>query len=364
VSGASLEPFPKGAVKTKERAAPLPCLAITCLVGAAIFVATFLALLAMRAVDPLELDITTPLWLAFFTLLGVQMIPLLLMLRAATISRHLWHQQKWVPAREAAARARSLGVHALGLSIIIIMLLLAVIFLTSNKAAVQRTFFDPDIIALSFIQVTRMLGVNIFIAVCSMFLAIVIGLGLAVMRLLPGRGMRALRMIAIAIIDTFRALPAMVVIYLICFGLPLTRIPVLSQQDPILYAIIALTLVYAAYLAELFRSGLEAIHTSQYSAALSLGLSLAAVYRLVIIPQMARQIAPPLLGYFIGLQKDTALVNVVGIVDAFTQAKIYSSNYYNLSSVTVVCILFIILTIPQTRFVDYLIARSDGKKMR
>lgn len=300
----------------------------------------------------------------FALAVGINLIPLVGMFKRSGESRRFWAEDAPVPSREKAAASRNLGIASIGISIIVTLLLVTVIFVYINDAAVQKTFFDPEIIALSFVQVTKAFGVNILIAVCAMALSIVFGLALAILRLLPGRGMKALRWIAIAIIDAFRSLPAVVVIYLVCFGLPLTKIPVISEQDPILYAIIALTLVYSAYLAELFRSGIEAIHGSQYSAALSLGLSVPQVYRMVVVPQMARNIAPPLLGYFVGLQKDTALVNVVGIIDAFTQSKIYSSNYFNLSAVTVVCILFIVITIPQTRFVDYLLARSDSKKSR
>ncbi len=347
-----------------QPAPPLPIRGIASVAIAGSVLSAFFGLFAASMFgrsNPVLAMLAYPVLLA---LAAAHLVPLVLMWRRASASGRLWRGGQWVRAREEAAHARELGVTVAGIALISILALTVVIFVCANDDAVQRTFFDPEIIATSFVEVTKALGVNILIAVCSMALAIVVGLALAIMRLLPGRGMRALRMISIAIIDIFRSLPAVVVIYLVCFGLPLTKIPVISQQDPILYAILALTLVYAAYLAELFRSGIEAIHDSQHSAALSLGLGTASVYRRVIIPQMARNIAPPLLGYFIGLQKDTALVNVVGIIDAFTQAKIYSSNYYNLSSVTVVCILFIILTIPQTRFVDYLIARSDSKKAR
>lgn len=351
-----------------ERAKPVPPLPLVGIATSAL-VASVLAILsglmAVGVLGKVDADLYLPGYMAVTIIaIVVNVMPLAIVWRRASGSRSQWKLGQYVEAREEVARARDLAVTVIGLSIILILAYLALIFLFTNDAAVQRTFFDPDIIKLSFVNITKALTINILIAICSMVLAIIVGLLLAIMRLLPGRSMRAPRFVAICIIDTFRSLPAVVVIYLVCFGIPLTRIPVLSSQDPILYAIIALTLVYAAYLAELFRSGIESIHSSQYSAALSLGLSIGVVYRVVIIPQMVRNIAPPLLGNFIGLQKDTALVNVVGIIDAFSQSKIYSSNYYNLSSVSVVCLLFIILTIPQTRFVDYLIAQSDSKKSR
>ena len=132
---------------------------------------------------------------------------------------------------------------------------------------------------------------------------------------------------------------------------------------PVWYAILALTLTYGAYVAEVYRAGIESIHWSQMAAARSLGLSFVQTMRFVIVPQAVRRIIPPLLNDFIGLQKDTALVNVIGVIDAFNQAKIVASNHFNLSPVTTVAFLFVVITIPQARFVDYLIER-DQRRMR
>jgi polar amino acid transport system permease protein len=127
--------------------------------------------------------------------------------------------------------------------------------------------------------------------------------------------------------------------------------------------VFALVLVYGAYVAEVYRAGLESIHWSQTAAARSLGLSQWQTMRHVVIPQAVRRIIPPLLNDFISLQKDTALVNVIGAIDAFNQAKIVASNHFNLSSVTTVAFLFVVITIPQARFVDRLIER-DQRRMR
>jgi polar amino acid transport system permease protein len=153
------------------------------------------------------------------------------------------------------------------------------------------------------------------------------------------------------------------VIYLIGFGLPLAHVPVLSQLSPMWAAVLALTLTYGAYVAEVYRAGIDSVHWSQVSAARSLGLSYGKTMRFVVVPQAIRRVIPPLLNDFIGLQKDTALVTVIGTVDAFTQAKIYASNYFNLSSVTVVAVIFVLVTIPQTRLVDRLIER-DRRRQR
>ena len=136
-----------------------------------------------------------------------------------------------------------------------------------------------------------------------------------------------------------------------------TRIPV------VWWCVLALTLTYGAYVAEVYRAGIESIHWSQVSAARSLGLSYMQTMRYVVVPQAVRRIIAPLLNDFIGLQKDTALVQVVGVVDAFNQSRIIASNSFNLSAVTIVAILFVLITIPQARFVDHLIDR-DNARMR
>ncbi|HEX7390651.1 MAG TPA: amino acid ABC transporter permease, partial [Acidiphilium sp.] len=202
---------------------------------------------------------------------------------------------------------------------------------------------------------------NVIIAVVSEIIVLVFGLLLALVRLAPGRIGRPLSLVATTYIDIFRAVPAIIVIYLVGFGLPLARIPLLSGMGPLEFAILALSLTYSAYVAEVYRAGIQSVHGSQVAAARSLGFSHLATMRHVVVPQAVRRVIPPLLNDFIGLQKDTALVMVIGTVDAFNQAKIYASNYFNLSSVTVVAALFIIVTIPQTRFVDRLIDREQRK---
>jgi len=129
------------------------------------------------------------------------------------------------------------------------------------------------------------------------------------------------------------------------------------------YCILALTLTYGAYVAEVYRSGIESIHWSQVAAARSLGLSYLQTMRYVVVPQAVRRIGAPLLNDFIGLQKDTALVQVIGVVDAFNQSRIIASNAFNLSAVTIVAILFVLITIPQARVVDHLIDR-DNRRIR
>jgi polar amino acid transport system permease protein len=135
----------------------------------------------------------------------------------------------------------------------------------------------------------------------------------------------------------------------------------LLRVDTVYWVIIALTATYGAYVAEVYRAGIESIHHSQFMAARSLGLSYMQTMRHVIVPQAVRRIVAPLLNDFIGLQKDTALVQVLGVTDAFNQSKIIAANAFNLSAVSVVAFLFVIVTIPQARLVDKLVERDNAR---
>lgn len=288
--------------------------------------------------------------------------PLLAAYRHSALSERDWTAGKYVEAREAAARSRNASVASFGLSGFVAVVALVALLVFTNDGAVQKTFLNVEFMVRSLADIGTALLVNIKIALGAQVLAMAFGLVLAIGRLLPGKGFWPVRALSIAYIDVFRGIPSVVLIYLVCFGLPLTEVPILSEGDPVVYAIVALALTYSAYNAELYRSGIESINKGQTSAALSMGLSQPDVMRFVIMPQMARNIAAPMLSTFIGLQKDTALVIVVGIIDAFSQAKIYSANDFNLSAVTAVCFVFVLITIPQTRLVDYMLARSGSKK--
>jgi polar amino acid transport system permease protein len=198
---------------------------------------------------------------------------------------------------------------------------------------------------------------NIYIFMISEVLVLIWALIIAVARLAPGEAGKPIRMLATIYTDIFRGLPAIINIYLIGFGISLTGLPYLKDCSPETFAIVALTLTSSAYVAEVYRAGIESIHWSQTAAARSLGLSYGQTMRYVVIPQAVRRIIPPLLNNFISLQKDTALVNIIGALDAFNQAKIVASNHFNLSAVTTVAVIFVLITIPQARFVDRLIER-------
>ena len=155
----------------------------------------------------------------------------------------------------------------------------------------------------------------------------------------------------------------LLVLLAIGFGMPALKLPVVSTQPAAVYGVAALVLSYTAYVSEVYRAGLGSVHQSQLAAARSLGLSQGTALRYVVLPQAVRNIIPPLLNDFISLQKDTALVGVLGAIEANQAAEIYSSTVFNFSSFTVAAILFLILTIPLARFTDRLIERDRRRRL-
>ena len=266
-------------------------------------------------------------------------------------------------ARVDASASRNWALITFGYAAAALLVVGGVAFLAANNAQVSRTFFDlalmfrfGDLVAWAFLT-------NILIFVVAEALVLIWGLIVAIARMLPGEAGRPVRFLAMTYCDVFRGFPAIITIYLVGFGIPLAGIPYLGDMPKVAYAIFALTLVYGAYVAEVYRAGIESVHWSQTAAARSLGLSYFQALRYVIVPQAVRRIMPPLLNDFIGLQKDTALVMVIGVLDAFNQSRIIASNHFNLSAVSIVGILFVLITIPQARFVDRLVER-DQRRMR
>lgn len=266
-------------------------------------------------------------------------------------------------ARALAAAARGAAWYTLGYVAAALLVLFFVFFIAANELAVGTTFFNVELIGNTFGLILSAFWINVEIFCIAQIFVLAWGLIIAVARLAPGEAGKPIRLIATVYVDLFRALPAIISIYLVGFGLPLTGLPPFGWMAPMWLAILALTLTYGAYVSEVYRAGIESVHPSQTAAARSLGLSYGQSLRFVIIPQAVRRIIPPLLNDFISLQKDTALVSVIGTIDAFNQAKMVASNHFNLSSVTTVAILFVIITIPQARFVDRLM-EADQRRMR
>jgi len=193
-------------------------------------------------------------------------------------------------------------------------------------------------------------------------LVLVVGLALAVVRSLPGPALAPLRIVALVYTDVFRGIPLILVIFMVGFGLPALQLSVISDQSVFTYGVVALVLVYSAYVAEVYRAGIDSVHPSQSAGARSLGLTQWQSMRFVVLPQAVRRVIPPLLNDFIGLQKDTALVGLLGLVEAARAAENYAAETFNFTGYTMAALLFVAITIPLARVTDWLIER-DRRRM-
>ena len=225
-----------------------------------------------------------------------------------------------------------------------------------------HAFFSPLDFLRAVPQVWDGFQTNIKLMVIAEALVLVFALVLAVVRGLPGRAAFPFRAIAVVYTDVFRGTPLILVLFIVGLGVPALGIAVVSEQSLFVYGIVSLTLVYTAYVTEVYRAGIESVHPSQRMAARSLGLSYSQALRFVVLPQAIRRVTPPLLNDFIGLQKDTALVTVLGLTDAAAQAGFYSSDYFNYAGFTVAAVFFILLTIPLARFTDHLIKEREQRE--
>jgi polar amino acid transport system permease protein len=227
---------------------------------------------------------------------------------------------------------------------------------------VLQKFFSPHSFRVALPDVWQGFQLNLKLMVVAEILVLILALAIAVVRGLPGRGAAPFRALAIVYTDVFRGTPLILVAFLVGFGLPGLNIRIISTQSLFTYAVVALTLVYTAYVTEVYRAGIESVHPSQRMAARSLGLSYWQSMRYVVIPQAVRRVIPPLLNDFVGLQKDTALVTVIGVAEAAQQAQQFSQNNYNFTSYVVAAVFFILLTIPLARFTDHLILVRERRE--
>jgi len=203
--------------------------------------------------------------------------------------------------------------------------------------------------------------VNVKIFLVAEVFILVFALFIAVLRGLPGPVFFPLRALATIYADLFRGIPTILVIYILGFGVTALQLPGVPTSE-LFWGAVALVLVYSAYVSEVYRAGIESVHPSQAAAARSLGLTHGQALRFVVIPQAVRRVIPPLLNDFIGLQKDTALVALLGVVEAFRQSQIDVSATFNYTPYICTAILFIAITIPLARFTDWLIARDKRRQ--
>jgi polar amino acid transport system permease protein len=225
-----------------------------------------------------------------------------------------------------------------------------------------HSFFGPLHLRRAVPQVWDGFQTNIKLMVIAEVLVLALALLIAIVRGLPGRSSLPLRVLAVVYTDFFRGTPLILVAYVCAFGLPALRLSVISNLSLFTYGILALTLVYTAYVTEVYRAGIESVHPSQRMAARSLGLTYAQTLRHVVLPQAIRRVIPPLLNDFIGLQKDTAIITVIGVTEALAQAGIYSNDYFVYAGYMVAAAFFVLVTIPFARFTDHLIKERERRE--
>jgi polar amino acid transport system permease protein len=256
-------------------------------------------------------------------------------------------------------------------TIVVLAGLAAIFWLAPGSEAVRHTFFDPTDMWQSFIgdpkkgyySVGAAIWLNIRMFLAAEILILILALVIALARMSTSPVMFPFRVLGMLYVDFFRGVPLLLVVFAIGLGVPALRLTFVSSQSSAVYGVAALVLSYSAYVSEVYRAGINSVHQSQVAAARSLGLSHGSALRYVILPQAVRNIIPPLLNDFISLQKDTALVAVLGAIEANEAAQIYSATVFNFSSFTVAAILFLILTIPLARFTDRLIARDRLRRL-
>ncbi|MCU1538371.1 MAG: polar amino acid transporter, inner rane subunit [Humibacillus sp.] len=271
----------------------------------------------------------------------------------------------WAPSsteqeRRAFRRARTTRSAVIAAVSTVVVGGLVVWLVTSSQGwpRVQETFFSWDKAVESFPAVVKGLWLNIRVMlVCGVAIA-VLGLTLAIMRTLKGPIFFPLRLFATAYVDLFRGLPLLLVILLLGFGVPALRLPNLTSAA-VVWGGVALVLSYSAYVAEVFRAGIESVHPSQRAASRALGLSNGQTLRHVVLPQAIRRVTPPLMNDLVSLQKDSGLIAVLGVIDAIRAAQIETASDFNYTPYVVAGVLFICLTIPMARLTD-LVAKRQG----
>jgi polar amino acid transport system permease protein len=246
---------------------------------------------------------------------------------------------------------------ALVSSVVVFTLIAVVVTSSPSWPLVQQAFFDPAVFWAYLPVIAGAFLINIALFMLVEVLVLVLGLLVAVARGLPGPVFFPIRLLAIVYADVFRGLPSLLIIFLLGFGVAGLGIPGVPNE-PFFWAAVSLTLVYTAYVSEVYRAGIESIHPSQAAAARSLGLTRIQALRYVIIPQAIRRVIPPLLNDFIGLQKDTVLVSYIGLVEAFRTANIAEASLFNYTPYLALSVIFLLITLPLTRLTDYLVARD------
>jgi polar amino acid transport system permease protein len=255
---------------------------------------------------------------------------------------------------------RSLAIAAVSTVVVLTGLALVVVNSPGWPEVRESFFYGPEF-RESFPDILEQFGTNVQLFLLAECFILVWALVLAVLRSLPGPVFFPLRLLSAAYTDVFRGIPTILLVFLLGFGVPGLQLAGIPKSQ-FFWATVALVLVYSAYVSEVYRAGIESVHPSQEAAARSLGLTRADSLRFVVLPQAVRRVIPPLLNDFIGLQKDTALVALLGPVEAFRRSQIEVAGSFNYTPYVATALIFLVLTIPLTRFTDWLVARERRRR--
>ena len=261
---------------------------------------------------------------------------------------------------EAERRRRSSAVAAASTAVVVLALI-ALVPLAPGWEKVQKSFFNGAVLAKSFPRLLDAFKVNVMIFAWSAPSIAILGLLIALARGVRAPTLFPLRIFATIYTDVFRGVPVILTVYLIGFGIPGLGLP-RPWNSPYIWGSVALVLTYSAYVAEIFRSGIDSVHHSQRSAALSLGLSEGQAMRDVILPQAVRNVVPSQMNMLIALQKDVSLLSFIGPVEIFRQAGVFKSLLANFTPYVGAAIIFLAVTIPATRYADYLMAKQTRER--
>jgi len=256
--------------------------------------------------------------------------------------------------------ARAVAIALLS-TIVFVVVVVVVVGNSPGWPAVHKGFFSWTYYKSAFPETARAFRLNVEIFLIAECLILPFALLIAVLRSLPGPVFFPFRALAIMYADFFRGVPTILMIAWLGFGVPGLQISGVPTSTTF-WAVVALVLIYSAYVSEVYRAGIDSVHPSQEAAARSLGLTRGQTLRKVILPQAVRRVIPPLLNDFIGLQKDTALVGILGAVEAFQQTEIDTAATFNFTAYLVAATLFVAITIPLARFTDWLIARDRRRR--
>ena len=258
-------------------------------------------------------------------------------------------------------RTRSLLVASTAMVLFFGLLLVGIVS-SPGWPTIQETFFSGEDARASFDAILKGFWLNVKMFLIAEPLILVLALAVALARQARVPWLVPLRVLAVVYTDVFRGIPTILLVVLFAFGMPVLGLQGIPQS-PFFWATVALVISYGAYVAEVFRAGIESIHPSQVASAEALGLGRGQTMRYVVVPQAVRRVVPPLLNDFVSLQKDTALVSSVAVFDAMFAARDYAAYNFNYTSLVVVAGFFVVMTVPLARLTDWL-ARRYGDRER